>query len=61
MTDSVIFVGGQPYVLYEKYPEIVGVAVVSDGADNITVKMALLDAITTVLKVPCNKVQIFAR
>ena len=47
--------------LGEKYPEIAGVLVVAKGADDITVKMAILNAVTVALGVNCNKVQILAR
>lgn len=60
-TRSLVLVGGKPVVLREIYPDITGVLVVADGADNIVVKMAILDAATTVLGIPCDKVKILAQ
>lgn len=61
VTSSTVMSGGKPIVLGEKYPEITGVLVVAKGADDITVKMAILNAVTVALGVNCNKVQILAR
>lgn len=60
-TVSTVLSGGKPVILGEKYPEITGVLVVAKGADDITVKMAILNAVTVALGVNCNKVQILAR
>lgn len=60
-TVSTVMSGGKPVILGEKYPEITGVLVVAKGADDITVKMAILNAVTVALGVNCNKVQILAR
>lgn len=60
-TSSVVIVGGKPLILGEAYPEITGVLVVGKGADDIIVKTSVLNAVTTALNVPCNKVQILAR
>lgn len=58
---STVLVGGKPVVLKENYPEIMGVLVVAKGADRFDVRMALLDATTTVLNVSADKVQILAQ
>ncbi|HBF86291.1 MAG TPA: hypothetical protein DDW54_01275 [Clostridiales bacterium] len=60
-TANPVLVNGKPIILGEKYPEITGVVIVSKGAGNISVKMAILNAATTVLGVPANKVQILAQ
>lgn len=60
-TSTPITVSGKPLVLRELYPEITGVVIVAKGADNITVKMSLLDAATTVLGVSCDKIQILSQ
>ncbi len=60
-SSSPVLVGGKPIVLGEKYPEIKGVVVVCKGAGNIRVKMAVLDAVTTMFGIPANKVQILAQ
>ena len=60
-TTTVVLSGGKPVILGKQYPEISGVLVACKGADDITVKMAILNAVTTALNVSCNKVQILAR
>lgn len=55
-TNTPIIVSGKPIVLGEKYPQIVGVVVVCRSAENINVRMAILDTVTTILNVPCEKV-----
>ena len=57
-TFNPILVSGKPIVLSEIYPEITGVLIVSKGADDIRVKMALLNAATTTLGITCDKIQI---
>ncbi len=61
VTTTIVTSTGKPMEIGKKYPDIIGVVVVAGGADNIEVKMALLDAVTTSLKISCNKVQILAR
>ena len=47
---------GEPFVVKEIYPEIKGVVVVSDGADDIIVKQNILEAVTTALAIAPHKV-----
>ena len=49
-----------PIVLMEILPEIKGVIVIAQGADNIRVKLDLLKAIQALLKVDSSQVEIFA-
>ena len=49
-----------PIVLMEILPEIKGVIVVAEGADNIRVKLDLLKAIQALLRVDSSQVEIFA-
>ena len=60
-TSAPVLVGGKPIVLKEVYPEITGVVIVAKGADNINVKMALLDAVTTALGIPCDRIKILSQ
>lgn len=53
--------GSKALVLKEIKPQIRGVIVVADGADNIEVKMQLYDAVKTVLQVSGDQVQIYTR
>ncbi|MGI6705472.1 MAG: stage III sporulation protein AG [Clostridia bacterium] len=52
--------GTEPLILMEKMPEVRGVIVIAEGAKNIRVKMDLLRAVETVLRVPPNRVEVFA-
>ncbi len=53
---KVVLSSGQPFVLKELYPEIQGVVVVADGADDILVKQNITDAVTTALAIAPHKV-----
>jgi stage III sporulation protein AG len=46
-------------LLSEKRPEVVGVIIVAQGAQNVEVRMALIKAAQTALDVPLNKVEVF--
>jgi stage III sporulation protein AG len=58
ITETPILVGGKVVVLNELYPEIVGVVIVASGADNLPVRLDLLNATTTLLSIGDDKVQI---
>ena len=60
-TSVPVLVGGKPIVIREVYPEITGVVIVAKGADNINVKMALLDAATTALGISCDRIKILSQ
>lgn len=51
-TSTVIMVDGKPVLSKEVYPTIKGIVVTSTGADNIAVKLNLLNAVQTVVEVP---------
>jgi stage III sporulation protein AG len=50
-----------PYVLKYTKPKIRGVVVVANGAENLTVKKLLLEAVERGLDVPSNKISILPR
>lgn len=52
--------GDAPMVLVEIEPQIRGVIIVAEGADNISVKMNLLRAAQTALDIPASKVEVFS-
>ncbi|MBE7092454.1 MAG: hypothetical protein E7365_04675 [Clostridiales bacterium] len=52
--------GENPLVIIEKEPEIKGVIVVAQGAENLNVKLNLQKAVETVLQVDPSQVDIFA-
>lgn len=58
--ETPIIVSGKPVVLKEAYPEISGVLVVAEGANNLTVKVDLLNACQTFLSVTEDKVRILS-
>ncbi|HZK57758.1 MAG TPA: stage III sporulation protein AG, partial [Clostridia bacterium] len=51
----------KPLVLKEIKPQIRGVIVVAEGANDIEVKMRLYDAVKTVLQVSGDRVQVYAK
>ncbi len=51
--------GNNALVLKEKSPEIRGVIVVAEGADNIAVKLNLLSAVQTLLNVSPDQVDVY--
>ena len=53
-------VGGKPFVIKESYPEIVGVVIVADGANNLSVKMSLLNAAQVFLSIDEQKIKVLS-
>mgnify|MGYP000985381772 CR=1 FL=1 len=53
--------GNKPLVLREIKPQVRGVIVVAEGAEDIEVKMRLYDAVKTVLQVSGDRVQVYAK
>ena len=51
--------GSQPLITTEVHPEVLGVIVIAEGAEDIHVRMELQKAVQTVLGVSANKVEIF--
>ena len=57
-TETVVLVGGKPYVLSTENPKIIGVIVVCEGAEKLNVKMKITEILTTSLKLDASCVQI---
>ncbi len=53
--------GNKPLVIKEIKPQVKGVIVVAEGADDIEVKVQLYDAVKTVLQVSGDRVQVYTR
>ncbi len=53
--------GNTPLVLKEIKPQVKGVIVVAEGAEDIEVKASLYEAVKTVLQVPGHRVQIYPK
>lgn len=51
-------VGGKTVVLTETYPKVSGVIIVAEGADNLSVKLALMNATKVFLDIDSEKIQI---
>ncbi len=60
-TSSPIISNQNVIVLQEKMPQIIGVIVVAEGADNPKVRMNILSAVSTALDIDKNSIQIFTR
>ena len=60
VTETVIMVSNQPVVEKEIYPNIKGVVVVAKGAENVSVKMNIVSAVETVLKVDPNRITVLS-
>ena len=56
--ESVILVNGKPYVTKTFNPKIMGIIVVCEGAENLNVKLAITEVITTTLEVSSDKIRI---
>lgn len=59
--DGLVLVNGKPVVVTESYPEITGVIIVAEGANNLSVKISLLSAAQTFLSVGEEKIKILTR
>ncbi len=53
--------GKDPVILKETEPEVRGVLVVAEGADNVIVRQRIISAVTVVLDVPVHKVEVSQR
>lgn len=53
--------GGDSLMVEQKYPEVLGVLVVADGADNPVIKEELTEATVTLLNVSPDKVRVLPR
>lgn len=60
-TSSPIISNQNVIVLQEKMPEIIGVIVVAEGADNPKVRLNILSAVSTALDIDKNSIQIYTR
>ncbi len=56
--ETPLIVSGKPVVLTEKYPEICGVIIIAKGANNIKVRLSLMDAAQTFLDVSSEKIKV---
>lgn len=59
VTEKPVLSGGEVIVLEEKKPEITGVLIVADGADDLNVRFSLLEAAASVLNIDQSKVKVY--
>ena len=59
-TEAPLLIGGKPVVKMESFPEILGVVIVADGANNLTVKMDLLNACKVFLSIDESKIKVMS-
>ncbi len=57
-TETAVLVNGKPYVLKELSPKILGVVIVCEGGDDLSVKLKITEAITTILEVSSDNIRI---
>ena len=56
--ESIVLIGGKPFLVKTNNPKIVGVVVVCEGADDVSVKLSVVEIITTTLSINADKVRI---
>lgn len=59
--ETTVFVNGKPHLVKENYPEVLGVVVICQGGDNVKVKMAITEVITTILPVTSENIRILKK
>ncbi len=57
-TETIILVSNEPVVVKQNYPEIKGVVIVAEGAENFAVKMNIMTAVETVLQIDTSNITI---
>ncbi len=57
-TTELVFVSGQPVLVKELFPVVKGVVIVCDGAEDINVKLDILEAIQTVFEIENKNITI---
>ena len=58
VTETPVLVNGKTVVLSEKYPEVIGVVIVAQGADSISVKNELTNATVSLLNINSKQIKI---
>ena len=61
ITTVPVLVNGDVVILEEKYPEITGVLIVSEGADDLGVRFSLLEAAASVLDINQSIIKVYAK
>ena len=58
--NQIVLSGGKPVILKEIQPKVKGVVVVAEGAGDAKVRLALYQAVSTLLEVDPSNIEIFA-
>ena len=61
ITVTPIVINGETVILKSCYPEITGVLIVAEGANSISVKTKILQAVSSVLNVSTDKIEILTK
>lgn len=59
--ENTVLINGKPYLVKEHYPEILGVVVICQGGENVKVKMAITEVITTLLPISSENIRILKK
>lgn len=57
-TEEPLIIGGKPVVLSESFPKINGVVIVAQGANNLSVRIQLINATAVFLNIENEKIQV---
>lgn len=61
VTTSPVLSGGDVIVLEEKYPQVTGVLIVAEGANDLNVRFALLEATASVLDINQSIIKVYTK
>lgn len=61
VTTSPVLSGGEPIILEECNPEITGVLIVAEGADDLSVRFNLLEATASVLNINQSLIKVYTK
>ncbi len=58
--NKIVTIGGNPLVIKENSPNIIGVVIVADGGGDAVIRLQLKQAVVTLLNVDASNVQVFS-
>lgn len=59
--EKAVMSGGEPMILNEEYPEVRGVIVTAQGADNASVRRAISECVSAILDVDAHRICIYKK
>ena len=51
--------GGTPFIIKENKPQVEGVLVLAEGADDVNIKNAIIQSVSSLLDVPVHKIAVY--